>query len=452
MEVIMKSKILNIGILLVIMAGFCSCDKDGENIYLSGFEPSELLASTDHVVLSPLNNSAAVLSLVWKNPELLSSDFSKTVPDGMLKTYLQVSATENFSNLNENRIMAPSKAYLGADLNTLAKNLGLLEGKSAPLYFRIRSSEGDNMASVYSNVCQVKVSPFTIHLNRLSVLDKDKKDTLHYLYSPKENGIYTGYMKASAWLNCWFLENDGTMWGNYAVSGHDFELSKASDAWNCWFSGGNGDWFVTVNTKEGNWSAANLTTIKLNGKDMTYDGKKDSWSLVMKPATDHTILAATADAQLYDKTTRTGSSVEETLELPDTTVEKAGTYTVSLFIGTDADFHYSLSEGDDTGGGETVKMPSQLYLYSTDGKTMLATLKKTSDGIYSGTYKAQQWENFKIVDTENGIWYGSDPADLFTLSSANDAWNLWFKDDFTSGSTLTLTVNLNTMKWSYEKE
>lgn len=447
----MKFKILHFWILLVVAVGFCSCDKDGDDIYLRGFAASDLVASTDNVVLSPSSHSSAVLSLVWNTPELLSSDSSKTAPDGVLQTYLQVSATEDFAKFSENRIMTPSKTYLGSDLNTLAKSLGLTESKASPLYFRVRSTEGDNMTSAYSNVCQVQVTPYTIHLNRMSVLGKEKKDTVAYLYSPTENGVYTGYMAASAWQGCWFLENDGTLWGNYAMDGHAFELSNASDAWNCWFSGGSGDWLVTVDTKEGSWSAANLTSIKLNGEDMTYDSNNDSWSLVIKTTKAQEALQATADAQLYNKTTGTDTSTGETLQLPDTTVETAGTYTVTLAIGSDAQFHYTISEGDHTGGGETVKMPSQLVMYTPDGTTVMATLKKSSEGIYTGTYNPQQWENFKVVDTENGIWYGSISSDVFSLSSASDAWNLWFEDDFTVGATLTVTVNLKTMKWSYKE-
>lgn len=91
-------------------------------------------------------------------------------------------------------------------------------------------------------------------------------------------------------------------------------------------------------------------------------------------------------------------------------------------------------------------------MYSKDGSTLLATLNQTeTKGVYTGTYKASQWENFKFVDTENNIWYGSDPSNLFTLSSAEDAWNIWFKDDFESGTMLTVTADLNTLTWSYNK-
>ena len=45
--------------------------------------------------------------------------------------------------------------------------------------------------------------------------------------------------------------------------------------------------------------------------------------------------------------------------------------------------------------------------------------------------------------------YGSDPSDLFTLSSDAGAWNIWFDDGVKEGQTVTVTVDLKTMKWSY---
>ena len=424
-------------IVAAVIASLCSCNKDGDLIFLNGFGASSLVASTDEVALSTANKAKIVLSLAWKNPDLLTSDSTKTAADGLLKTYLQVSANENFENCAQTTVTNLSKAYTGDDLNSLAKGLGLTPDAQSPLYFRVMSKEGDNMSPAYSNVCKVMVTPFTIHMTSVDVLNKDKTDVIAQLFSPSENGIYTGYMKATAWLNCWFQEKDGTMWGNYGVAGHEFELSDASDAWNCWFADGKGDWYVTVDTKSKTWSAANIMTVKVNGMDMTYDSSTDSWSAVMK-VDDNTRLTAQADAKEYNTTTRTSSSKDISLALADTTLAKGGTYTVTLAIQpADAQFHFSVVEGS---------------MYSKDGSTLLATLNQTeTKGVYTGTYKASQWENFKFVDTENNIWYGSDPSDLFTLSSAEDAWNIWFKDDFESGTMLTVTADLNTLKWSYSK-
>lgn len=45
--------------------------------------------------------------------------------------------------------------------------------------------------------------------------------------------------------------------------------------------------------------------------------------------------------------------------------------------------------------------------------------------------------------------YGSDPSDLFKLSTADGNWNIWFKDDV-NGTEVTVTADLNAMTWKYE--
>ena len=159
-------------IVAAVIASLCSCNKDGDLIFLNGFGASSLVASTDEVALSTANKAKIVLSLAWKNPDLLTSDSTKTAADGLLKTYLQVSANENFENCTQTTVTNLSKAYTGDDLNSLAKGLGLTPDAQSPLYFRVMSKEGDNMSPAYSNVCKVMVTPFTIHMNSVDVLNK----------------------------------------------------------------------------------------------------------------------------------------------------------------------------------------------------------------------------------------------------------------------------------------
>lgn len=66
---------------------------------------------------------------------------------------------------------------------------------------------GSNLDAAYSNVCQVKVTPYLIDMSYINILDKDTKEqTLTYLYSPNSDGVYSGYMNASSWLNFWGKE------------------------------------------------------------------------------------------------------------------------------------------------------------------------------------------------------------------------------------------------------
>ena len=58
--------------------------------------------------------------------------------------------------------------------------------------------------------------------------------------------------------------------------------------------------------------------------------------------------------------------------------------------------------------------------------------------VYVGESKDDQQAN-----------YGSDPSDLFKLSTADGNWNIWFKDDV-NGTEVTVTADLTAMTWKYE--
>lgn len=463
-------KLINQIFLYLCIAVFCaSCDNDGDMIYVDGMAPSELIATASEVKLDVSQRAKVVLQLAWKNPTLLSSDANNPVTDNLLKTYVEASASEDFQNAASTAVTSLTKAYTGTELNTLAKALGVNVNTAAPLYFRIKLTQGDNMDAQYSNVCKVTVTPYYVDMTRLAVLASNKTDTIAYLHSPEADGVYTGYMNATPWLNCWFYEYSGDTWGNYAVDGHAFEISNASDAWNCWFADGSGAWFVKVDTKEMEWSATLLSQIRANGNDMTYYGKRQQWGYYITTTADNQTVAIEADAKQYDKSTRTDASIDKTLHFAAQdgklvqadaatgfNIAKAGTYTIIVEADGSGYLRYSVVEGkvDFTATDEPeAQYPTELYMVNKDDISVdLARLAKTGDTTYSGTYTlTADWENFKIVDRENSVVYGSDPSDLYTLSSDGGAWSIWFDEGAKAGETVTVSVDLKTMKWSYEK-
>ena len=104
--------------------------------------------------------------------------------------------------------------------------------------------------------------------------------------------------------------------------------------------------------------------------------------------------------------------------------------------------------GDQTGDGDTpaAPKPTEMKVYDKDGVTLLGTLAKTGDGIYSGDITLTSWQNFLFADLENNIWYGSVPDALTSITSDDSKWNLWISDG--AAGTHTIEVNLNTMTWS----
>ena len=464
----MKKIFRNLMMLLCALTALVSCDESGDKIYLDGFKASDLMASASDVVLSVDNTKDTVLSMAWKNPNLLSSDETKPAGNGVLKTYLQASPSESFATVKEYSVTDLSKVFTGADLNTLAKDLGTTPGQSAPLYFRIKSQMGRNLDAAYSNVCQVNVTPYIIHMDKMTIWNADKNKELTYLYSPNEDGIYAGYMNASSWLNFWGKENDGTIWGNVAQDGHVFEMDNTESAWNFWLPGQTGIYYIVVDTKAKELKPTYIKAMQLNGEDMTYDAPNYAWTKVITTSADNTPISIVATGAEYSKATGTddAAAVVKTMnytladgKMTDSenagsvNIAKAGTYAVTVKVGENSALTYSIESGNQT--APEPEASNTLCMFSKDGNTLLAVMSKMSDGVYTCKYKPSAWDNFYFIyvgenKDDKQTWYGCEPEDgkLFNLATEN-SWNLWFKDDVT-GEEMTITADLNTMTWKYE--
>lgn len=465
----MKKIFRNLMMLLCALTALVSCDESGDKIYLDGFKASDLMASASDVKLSVDNSKDVVLSLAWQNPTLLSSDETKPAGNGVLKTYLQVSASENFTSEKEYTVTDLSKAFTGADLNAAAKDLGLSPDVSSPLYFRIKSLMGSNLDAAYSNVCQVKVTPYLIDMSYINILNKGKDQVLTYLYSPNSDGVYSGYMNVSSWLNCWGKENDETFWGNIQTGDKPYAvLDNAQSACNIWFPEPAGIYYTVLDTKseEKLFHATLIKSMKVNGEEMKYDGPNYAWIKVIETTADNTPISIVADGAEYNKSTGDkGTPIAKTMnytladgKMTDSknagsvNIATAGTYTVTVKVGEHSQLEYTIVEGDQTTPEPEVS--NTLCMFSKDGNTLLAVMNKVSDGVYTCKYKPTAWENFRFIfvgenKDDKQTWYGSDPSDLFKLSTASDCWDIWFKDDVTGGE-VTVTADLNTMTWKYE--
>ena len=461
----MKKIFGNLIMLLCALIALVSCDESGDKIYLDGFKASNLMASASDVKLSVDNSKDIVLSMAWQNPTLLSSDDTKPAGNGTLLTYLQASASEDFETVKEYTVSNLSKAFVGTDLNAVAKDLGLTPGESAPLYFRIKSQMGANMDAAYSNVCQVNVTPYLIDMSYINILDKDKDNVLTHLYSPASDGIYTGYMNASAWFNFYGKENDGTVWGNSATDG-TFAIDNTESAWNFWFPGVAGIYYTVIDTKAKEWKATLLKTVKLNGEDMTYDAPNYAWVKVVTTTADNSPITIAATGAEYSKATDTddAAAVAKTLnytladgKMTDSdaagsvNISKAGTYTITVKVGEKSELTYSIESGDNS--APEPEASNTLCMFTKDGSSLLAVMTKVSDGVYTCKYKPSAWENFRFIFVGDGkddkqTWYGAD-GEQFKLTSDGTAWDIWFGEE--NGETeFTVTVDLNTMTWKYE--
>ena len=463
----MKKIFRNLMMLLCALTALVSCDESGDKIYLDGFKASDLMASASDVKLSVDNSKDVVLSLAWQNPTLLSSDETKPAGSGVLKTYLQISASENFASVKEYSVTDLSKAFTGADLNAAAKDLGLTPDVSSPLYFRIKSQMGNNLDAAYSNVCQVKVTPYLIDMSYINILNENKDQVLTKLYSPHSDGVYSGYMNASSWFHIWGKENDGIIWGNVGQDGHVYEMDNTESAWNFWFPGQTGIYYTVVDTKAKEFKPTYIKAMQLNGEEMTYDAPNYAWVKVITTTADNTPINIVATGAEYSKATATddAAAVVKTMNytLADgkmtdaatagsVNIAKAGTYTITVKVGENSDLTYSIESGNQT--APEPEASNTLCMFSKDGNNLLAVMNKVSDGVYTCKYKPSAWENFRFIfvgenKDDKQTWYGSDPSDLFKLSTASDCWDIWFKDDVTGGE-VTVTADINAMTWKYE--
>ena len=469
----MKKIFRNLMMLLCALTALVSCDESGDKIYLDGFKASDLMASASDVKLSVDNSKDVVLSLAWQNPTLLSSDETKPAGSGVLKTYLQVSASENFTSEKEYTVTDLSKAFTGADLNAAAKDLGLSPDVSSPLYFRIKSLMGSNLDAAYSNVCQVKVTPYLIDMSYINILNENKEQVLTKLYSPNSDGVYSGYMNASSWFHIWGKENDGTIWGNVGQDGHVYEMDNTESAWNIWFPGQTGIYYTVLNTKAKELKPTYIKSMQLNGEDMTYDAPNYAWTKVITTIADNTPVSIVATGAEYSKATGTedAAAVEKTLnytladgKMTDSenagsvNIPTAGTYTVTVKVGDKSDLTYSIVSGDQTTPKPTIS--NTIGMFSKDGSTLYATFTKVSEGVYTCTYDLSNLYDMRFyfigddIDDKR-VCYGSVPNSQFSLYKEEDdsnrqGWDIWFNEDAKSMESAKITVDLNTMTWQYK--
>lgn len=315
MKALKAMKTICATLMIVLLA--TSCDKDGDKILLSGLEGSKLVAMETEVTLSPQNSKQVVLSMAWSNSTLSINNPNMDVPD-ILTTYMEVSTQSDFSsNVVESLETSISKAYTGAELNTVAKNLALESEVTTVVYFRLRGSIGNNIAPVYSNVVEVKLAPYFIDMSKGAILDKDKNETGAFLYSETSNGVYTGFMGVPGWYNFYMKEGDGSIWGNDGVDGTAFLMSSDNGdgkRWNFWFPAPEGCYYVELNTPKKVWSALFVSTLKVSGDvnaEMIFDRESLTWTTVVNVTESNPLkIKLNGAGQQYDYSTGDSSPID----------------------------------------------------------------------------------------------------------------------------------------------
>ena len=443
--------------LFGLILGMMSCNDDKETITVTGFQDgasSELTASQTSIELNAETAGVAALTLSWGSYNLGISDENYHLPDEMVNNYIELSTDASFNNIESTLIQGNSRSYTHVELNNLTKKIGFEPWKASPLYIRIKYVLGNNLAPQYSNALTVNIIPYGIRMNSMEMLGADQETVTGYLYSPAEDGVYQGFIGASGWMNAYFKENDGTMWGNDGVVGTAFLLSNdATTFWNIWYPGVAGSYLTTVNTVTKQWSATLLSelTITVDGNpiSMKFSVPQNTWSGSFAASGACTITSATATTKAYTLETSTDddAAISGTLNLDFyASIPKAGNYILKLAMGSE-EIEATLEEGEIE--------PSSYFNYLeminpdnwNDVKCRLYSPEE--DYIYRGFYYAWGWENFKFATEDRETVYGSVPESLYELDPTGAAWNIWM--DTENSAFYLFTANLSDNTWGCEE-
>ncbi len=435
-------------LLLVTVFYFTACEDDGEQMQVSGLESSELVASEADVVLSPDIAASIALALSWSESTLSLSNETMGLTDDVPVVTLEASASSTFDSYeaflpNENLY-----AFYGAELNTVAKDLGFLADESTPMYFRIKMAYGSNTDPYYSNVVSVNVTCYSIDMSVGYILNSDQEDTGFTLYAPDSDGEYYGFTGNGSWANWYLLEGDGTVWGNVGEDGNEFILSDdAGSFWNFWYPGQGGCYYTTVSTNDQKWSATYIPSLTISGDvsaEMTFDKSTVKWYASITTTTANaSITVSTDSAALYDVSTGTtdDNAIQKTLGFianSDSTlsidwdntsataisIAEAGEYTLSLYLADPTNWTYQLTSGSTVTPdplGEFLYLPgvddlisgawtfdNYLRLLSDEDSTYAGVVQVESEWGYQMAIEYENWDDYYAQgDTEGTLVFQS---------------------------------------------
>ena len=254
----------------------CSGDNDSNPNEQGGTPDEETqtveIGGSGDVFIDKNNVNGLALTLFWT--------------DSRMANTLQFAAASTFEDPIEMATEAGTTAmqFTAESLNVLAGRVGLPSNVASTLYIRMRSVLTNDAEPQYSNVYQVKVTPFSVDTTLGSVLDSDFNDTGYTLISANSDGIYSGFLSvASQWYNWWLREDNGTLWGNVGNDGggQAFVISSNNQHWNFWFPEPVGCYYTVVNTVRREWSALYIPSLTVSGDisgEMTYDLKDNKWT------------------------------------------------------------------------------------------------------------------------------------------------------------------------------
>ena len=380
----------NIFLIATVALIAASCDKDGDFLTVTGAGNVALSGNGGDIVLNYNQVDDLALTVYWSdNGEISLSNPLVAAPENASVNTVQFSATEDFATVSEQEADAGefSMQFTHFELNSILNWLDFEPGVKAPLYIRVESSLGENVAPTYSNTMSVNVTPYVIDMTVAYVIDKGTMtETGATLYSVNDDGVYTGFVGCASWFNWYMREGDGTLWGN-DESGTVFRISvnTTPGSWNMWYPGQSGCYYTTVNTPGFEWSALLLSEVNVGGDvtgAMSYNRDANCWTYSYTAAAAGTInIQLSGKGELYDINTgdsastpttfgftQNGDAVEFGDAAGDISVEVpvAGDVTITLNLSDPSHYTCTVEAGGSVEPGPGDEFGDYIYLVGID--------------------------------------------------------------------------------------
>jgi len=434
--------ILKTGLFLTTVLTLTACDKDGDMLTINTGDDVTLQGSQKEIVLDYDNITGLALTVNWdENGNLSLNNPAVALPDGVLSNSLQLSLDDSFASNVELPVDAGNYYYQFTTeaLNSVMSRLGIAGGERAEVFMRVKSTIGNNIEPVYSNIISVYITPYRIDMTIAYCLDKNQAMTGGTLMSPTENGIYQGFRGVGSWEN-WYMQ-DGTkvIWGNSA-DGATFELESSATGnkmYNLWYPGVAGCYFTTVNTVDKYWTALTMPQMNVGGDingAMEFDRKTCEWTLVFNATAGVKQITLSGTGALYDMETGDKDSTKarnyalagtaESLEMAETAsaievnVTASGEQTLTLSL-VDP-LHWKVTVGE---GGAPVDDPvlPVIYISGHDDAVsgswhfnhFLRLYNEEERAYAGGVYFASKWgyKLYKEAGNWDDLWSAGDEAE-----------------------------------------
>lgn len=445
------------------------CDDDIDEWKVSELSsPSIELAASDNVVITMDNMTKVVLNINYEvdgHEIYITNNESAGTALGDGAYSLEAAATNSFA-VYQTKTLSPETgintiSLTGEDVNIMAMALGLKEGESNKMYFRIAHSylSDDTRHYAYSDVIEANVTPILIELNEAYVLDKEQSAVVDTLYSPAMDGIYKGFLATTGgWFNFWVKDKMNVVWGNLNSDEGFGKISSSSDAWNFWTGEALGCIYVNMNTNTGEIVYTNFSEIAIGGENtsgsLSFNATNNEWTGVVTTEADNATLtltvaelinnSATEDAKekAISATETLGFDAEGVLTIGSTTaltIAKASSYKLTIGMGGQ-EMTYSL---DDLGSMDLY--PSKVVAKAGDKDVELTT--ETASGLATGIYTGSI-ENTAAANTLTFVDGDGNTLDV-TATLANEGKTYTIRLDLTTNTveiyemTETMILSLN---------